>query len=750
MSRRWIVALVVVSLTLFTGRVWGQDKDRVEWRGLVVDPARRPVADADVTATPQGKGEPQWDVTDGDGRFRFFSPRGLYRVKAAHEFFTEAEAEVSVTYHTFSPPLHLGPLPPIEVQPYWNTWATDPSGEPTATLLEHSTYIVHFDLAGASYQQVLDNPTLTAQLGPELEEELKSLGQKLPLLVTPFVQGEVLSLAEEAPQPAETQLLRIGPLLNTANYLNRREEAGPVRDRLPRLSENLAAVSASVTVRTGGPGEGLVGLAIWDAQTRQPLDFAALDVIVVHRGSQPVVPPPAIQVASGVRPLRGSPSAPPVDASVGIFERGTIGDLSFHNTVVFRNSRGAHWWNPRRSIRDYVNLEGQFGLARQLELARCSGDFEQIGEFFSGVVFSAPDPRGRREAQDSRDALNDLISRHLYEEWAKRPVIATLFLNRASGPLPMPLGLLGVRDDRTGGSISLAHRLGQVAVITQPLPVPRRIAAGGPCIDFITTVLPKTLGLGDHCDCEAFDRLLKPTVPPDPRYLIQEFSDFQKYLEPTHAPRKLEGLLLIAHHADGFMSLDPSFYPALQAESITRRYDPGSAAILVGCTVGSLAPLNRNLPFLRTLNEHGVDAMVFSPFTLDAALGSRLAVHFSDEIENVRNDKQQKPITLRELYYRVLDSMEKDKDAKPFLDELSELTLGGSGDIALCPEPPPQHAPMRIRAEAPARQCTCGLLDLLGRSMKRRGVLSGPPGTSSSTGPVKSDIGPGRCLEGKP
>lgn len=234
-------------------------------------------------------------------------------------------------------------------------------------------------------------------------------------------------------------------------------------------------------------------------------------------------------------------------------------------------------------------------------------------------------------------------------------------------------------------------------------------------------------------------------MPPDPASLIEDYAGLKSYFTELPGPQpERQGLLLLSHHVDGFLSLVPSFTPALQAENVTRQYGKGSAAILVGCTVGALTPLNRSLPLLRTLNENGVDAMIFSPFTLNAILGSRLAVHFSAEIERAR--QAQKRITLRQLYYNVLDAMQKDPPAKPFLAQLNELSLAGSGDIELCPEAA-AAAPAKRARKSPAPGCDCYLFNWVGQN------LSGPPGTTTTSGPVKSDIGPGeraaarRCRE---
>lgn len=585
------------------------------------------------------------------------------------------------------------------VVPLWNSWAADEENETEQSELKAGNlYTINFDIAGVDYNPLSSESSFTAVPDERLTALLRSKPNPA-LIYKPFIQGEGLELVPEAAeknyQDVDTDILEKTP--GTVATIVGNIKPGTELPKLAELSKLLAAFHVGVKVRATQPGRALVGLALWDAASLQPLEFLtfAATVSSPYSHSQP----PGMQVQTppfqaGLHNLLGSPTATPAAAGLSVFELGNIADGSLRNTVIFlgRKTGDEYFlrsWNPRRSIREYVSLDGQFGMTRQLELIQCRENFPEIADFFSGVLFSAPDKEGQKAAQESLQELESLL-----ESWpgTDPPVISTRFVDAAGGSLPLPLGALGVTLHKK------EQMLAEVATISQPLPVDRPVADEG-CIKDITTILPASLGLGDGCECAALDHLLQPLEPPGGKF-IQDIETVGKYF--TQPAEAREGLLLVSHHADGFISFTANFSDALQAEKLTREYKEGSVAMLVGCTVGSLTPLNRSLPLVRTLNERGVDAMIMSPFTLSATLGARLGVYFSKEIEDARGGP---PFTFLSLYRKVLQDVRNDKAAKPFLGELNLLSLSGNGNIQLCPV-------KTSRSQVPASlgkdpRCTC-------------------------------------------
>lgn len=456
MSRRCIVAWAIVGLALLAGGAWGRVQNRVVG-GFVTDSDRQPVNGATVTLTPAGETEPLvTTATDPTGHFEFEVPPGRYRLKVIFIGFAVLEQDQvvkapdgSVEPQSFNP--FILQRADFGVQPLWNSWAASATtGTPTSTLVAGSSYTVSFDLAGLDYGRFTTEPTLAARPAPAL-----LLQQPLTLLFKPFVQGEGLKLRAEAPT-ADRKPVDLGKLFHPESYLPP-DPAQRTGLSAAALSKLLAAFHVEVTVDAQRAGRAVVGLAIWDAQNQQPLDFVALEVTIFSSVSQAVAATePAIQLQklrSGLDGLRGSPSAPHADASLSVFESGNADDGSLRNTLIFLG-RGdfVRSWSPRRSIREYVSLDGQFGLTRQLELVQCGEDFEQIGDLFSGVLFSAPDETGRRAATEAKAELEALVSSGVgQEDREKWPIVSTRFVDSSGNSLPMPLGLLGVQDQLPGG-----------------------------------------------------------------------------------------------------------------------------------------------------------------------------------------------------------------------------------------------------------------------------------------------------------
>jgi hypothetical protein len=631
-------------------------------------------------------GHPSFEgTTDLEGQFSFSSvPVGQYHVKAILEGFTAIdggtitalpgtinEMELRLEVPSFPQPPPPAPVPSVLTAPTWNSWAEEETTEEaTATLRVGSSYTVTFDLAGLDYAKFTAQSTLGALPSPALVNALAVNGKKVVLLVKPFLQGEGLRLIEESPPPTVT--VQLDKLRQTATLLESLSAAD--RSDLPTLSDRLNAARIQVHVHAEKPGQSLVGLAIWDSALKQPLDFIAFPAVIrpADAAEDDQAAPP-LQLQSGFRALLTSTSSIPADAGIGIFEFGSAIDGSIRSTVVFVGPQGkVRSWSPDRPLSEYVGNPTDFGLAKQLEFASCLApssakdcreDYSGVAASFSRILFSAPDPAGQDAAKQSQDELEKLAADN------PNPVVATHFIDAAGATQPMPLGLLGLSSNRL---------LGDVANVTQPLPEERPVNTTG-CISSFATILPTSLEVKK----EKVDKLLVPIQPPSPT-VIQTFEELRPFLSPSPAstPPQSEGFLLISHHADGLISFNPSFKPRLEAEAITRLFAPGSVAVLIGCSIGSLEPLNGRLPLIRALNRNGIDAMIFSPFTVGAELGARLAVHFSEELEAVRQSKGR--ITFLQLYQRVLAKVRADDAAKPFVGELGEFLVAGSGNLEFC------------------------------------------------------------------
>jgi len=652
-----------------------------ELSGLVVDSDGNPLADVEISIEPGG-GSNSPVIAKPDGTFRLTDVLpGEYRLTASLEgFFTRGIGVTAGVGSTTPIKLQLDALP--RAKPSWNSWATEvrPSGEqepPASTFVTGHSYRVTFDLASIDYRELLEDPTLSAAPDRELRD-LLAAKPSLTLLAQPFLQGGVTLAPGQSGQVQRVEV-DLDKMRRPAKYLADLSAAD--LQALPQLSEQMKAARLDVVVHADQPGRPLVGMALWDARTRQPLDFLTFPMTIVDPASlASSAASPIERQQSGIRALLSTPNSITADAGIGIFE--VEGGANVVTFIRHREDRDVTWtWRPGRSIGEFVSEDGsgQFGLVRQLEQVHCPSpsppacreDYSQVARFFSTIVFSSPDAQGQSDAQSAKAELENLVDSRSSPPFA---LVATRFHDAHDAVRPIPLGLLGLSGNRL---------LGNVAYLTQPLPAERPVTATA-CIRDFATIIPPTLGLGDDCERTHFDRLLRPVAPPANPF-VSSFPALERFFSDPTPVAPPQGVLLLAHHSDGFISFNPRFSPALPAEAMTRRYTPGSAAILIGCAVGGLMPLNHTLPLISTLNNHGIDAMIFSPFSVNAELGSRLAVHFAAEVEAARRSATE--TSLVELYQRALDDTRGDPAVKTFRGELAEFSISGSGNLKLCRGP---------------------------------------------------------------
>ncbi len=271
---------------------------------------------------------------------------------------------------------------------------------------------------------------------------------------------------------------------------------------------------------------------------------------------------------------------------------------------------------------------------------------------------------------DDQDAADE--ARRQLDEVVRTAVSPSVFVRLVDvngTSLFLPLGLISVGDQ------VLAKR----ATVIQPLPR-EDVPMPGRCIGPWTMVLPQSLG-----DDIVLPRFLIP-VPPSPPDRMTDWAAFTSYLTGTPADRsKAEGLLLLAHHGGGRLAFVPNRPDSLLARNISRRFPPGSVAVLAACSVGQLTGDNRGMPLLTRLNDLGVDAVILSPFTVDGPFGARFAMHFAAAVERARESHETPPPDLRRLFERTVERVRADPAVGSMADEAYEFILAGNTSIPLCP-----------------------------------------------------------------
>jgi hypothetical protein len=146
------------------------------------------------------------------------------------------------------------------------------------------------------------------------------------------------------------------------------------------------------------------------------------------------------------------------------------------------------------------------------------------------------------------------------------------------------------------------------------------------------------------------------------------------------------GLILLAHHSEGYLWFNRQQEPSrVPLEYIRRPFPPGSVALVVACSTSGAAPESRDL--VKQLNRLGVDAMIISSLPVDAEFGSYLAIEFLEEVRQLYSHPT--PRALLEILENALDRTAACFPNNPagFREMALEFQVVGQYDLALCPRP---------------------------------------------------------------
>ncbi len=553
--------------------------------------------------------------------------------------------------------------PPKIKEAYWNGWVREQGqAEATETVVSSHSYDVNFDLAAYNYA-VRGLGAASAAVDPTFLKELNDVtGETLPIVVKPFLLGRGLTFQ---PGRAKTQSLdlRLERLRKPPTDFSR-------DDALPVFADKVSALRVTLGVEATGSGCAAVGLSIWNAAANRPLDYIVREIPV----TDPEAPGPPASCGTGnaksqkmtgrLVSLLATRTQETADAAFHLFEIKVADDEPVSVAVFMRKGENpaALSWKLSRSLSEYVSSPAL--LLERLTDARTRHDYARLSEELTGVLL----PKTALRVEDQTDV--DEARRSLAEvvRTVSAPHVFVRLVDVQGKSLFLPLGLLRVED----------RFLAQGADVLQPLPR-EQAPLPGRCIGPWTMVLPESLG-----DDVVNPRFLAP-VPPSPADRVKDWAVFTAYLKGTPADSsKAEGLLLLAHHGGGRLAFVPNRPDSLLSDDITRRFPPGSVAVLAACSVGQLTGDNKGLPLLTRLNDLGVDAAVLSPFAVDGPFGARFAMYFAAAVQKARETRETPPPDLRTLFRRAVEGVRADPDLAPLADEAFEFILAGNTAIPLC------------------------------------------------------------------
>jgi hypothetical protein len=546
---------------------------------------------------------------------------------------------------------------PVISQGYWNSWFHK-AGEAADVLQKNRRYTFTLDLSAYAYLIEDGEPVGSAAadvtLQQFLEERAKEEEISVKLVIRPVLLGNNLEFPPDVLTSDRSMEVILDNLLLNRDRENAFEKFKAKKMKLGDFADLAHAGRMSFDVVARHSGCATVALSIWDESGIVPLDHLLHTIEVADSDRKRH----ACSVHGDNNALRGGLAtllsesvaerkAAKPDGALHIFESMVSGRT--RSIAVFVNGKtlqsatspdselGVYSWEMRGVLSSYIS--DTEGLLHQVKQARKWAKEQNKHDSYIGAakelrnyIFSAPidDPEGQKHARDALASLQQLVAGS-----EKKPIVLARLVDRDGKRLFLPLGLLSSPGEE--------QVLQKPIVVVQPLQKERYKVTKG-CIHQWTFGLPKSIDAVPSPIREELERI-DTTATFGWIYWIRDLPGFKKYLSGTGNSANGEGLLLLAHNSKGrvWFVLEEG---RLTQNDFHRRYPPGSVAILAACSAGDLSGDNGIL--LEELNHSGMDALVISPFPVNARYGGQLALAFRNAIITARA-KWQEP-TIAELF----------------------------------------------------------------------------------------------------
>ena len=144
-----------------------------------------------------------------------------------------------------------------------------------------------------------------------------------------------------------------------------------------------------------------------------------------------------------------------------------------------------------------------------------------------------------------------------------------------------------------------------------------------------------------------------------------------------------EGLILLAHHGEGYITDRPGLYTAnaMGPDDVQREFGTFSIAIMAACSVGGLGgPDRENTLFVHKLNEKQVRAAIISPFKIPPPAARRFLDALSTTISKLSSSSS--------LYDVFVDARAVYRQAPTseghLIPWVNLFMLIGDGDVKVC------------------------------------------------------------------
>jgi branched-chain amino acid transport system substrate-binding protein len=587
---------------------------------------------------------------------------------------------------------HHAPSPAVQGV-YWNSWFDD-DGSPTMVPNRASPTTPSLVLDLSSYEYAAINNTQVRSVAADVEvrtQLAKFPNQNVDLVVVPIALGSEVTFTDR-PLAKKLHVTRSRLQRPTSGNAGRMETqlvaafaAG--RKKVSKFAGEVEAGKVEFALSLNRAGCAAVAFVIW-TNNGIPLDHLVLQFPVADGQAIPTCDESetsADAFRNGLPSLldisRSNEAGPTTaNAAMQIFET-TIGGKTM-STAVFvdrdayrpplsndpTSGAGVYWWKMDSLLSEFVGTPTRLpSLVKSARKSNNPTPYQSVRDALAETIFGtqAGDTEGRNRADAAKRALQRIVNDH------PNPVILARLVSAYDEKLYLPLGLLSARGE--------PPLLSKQITVVQPLMTERAIG-GRQCIDGWTFAIP------DEMDGAVLTRDALAEIPVQGRPAweswkrdLPNLKDYMRSARPARRNAPAEGLLLLAHYADGdlwYRNGPDHILP----EDIRHVYPLGSIAVLAACSTAD--PTRSNLRLVETLNVNGIDAMLVSPFEVPVDYAAQLAINFTSVVEEQR--QQRKSPTLLELFRTAAAKPSSSMVGVP--DEMAlEFVIAGNPSLKLCP-----------------------------------------------------------------
>jgi len=557
---------------------------------------------------------------------------------------------------------------------YWNAWLSR-GKERVESIRSGSRYQVNLSLSGGRFEHAIStSPTIRDYLEKAIAERAV-----VSLRVRLHVLGSGLAVSPEPPLRGENTGDEAYDI-DVGKYVEIMER--PVAPAEPATSadERFSAMLEDSILRLKIPvkaaksrGCAQLAFSVWDETDSRPLDHVVFSFVVNGSAAEYEALCGVQKMQGGFGAMAGALSARGgAQASAALFMFEYTAPASTRKTrAIFvgpalpGNGDAAEilvsTWEFDGSAATRVS-EPDF--QQVIDRARKIVDYKDASIQLAQSLFPA-DLEGAQDALKSLVGLKEVDGQHS---------ILVRYVKSDGEYAFLPLGLLNLPE---GGIGSLAF--------VSPLP---RESYTRACFKKWTFAYPEKI-------------TGTPTEPPwDPGTMesrrggtrfLRQMDDLSTYLYPQSGQASLhdatatdagEGFLLLSHHGQGKVWFvdDPAQPAKIQVFNSTKRFDRGSVALLSACSTANVSGDHDST--IRHLNRAGIDAIVASPFEVNADYGMRLSEAFIKVVVQSYDNREQ--LSLKRLFELATAQVEKKSGSA--LDKLMkyEFLIMGDHTISFC------------------------------------------------------------------